>query len=70
MAPILTISAVVGRLMSYDDDDDSEYVEQGVDAFLIVVGVVLFFFPEPFTSMMGILLMLVGALMWLYDFFA
>ena len=55
--------------MSYDDDD-TEYVEQGVDAFLILVGVILFFFPEPFTSMMGILLMLVGAFMWLYDFLA
>lgn len=34
------------------------------------IGVVLFFVPEPFTSMMGILLMLVGAFMWLYDFLA
>lgn len=32
---------------------------------LLIVGVLFFFFPEPLTSMLGIILVLLAALIWL-----
>lgn len=32
---------------------------------LLIIGVLLFFFPEPLTSFLGIILILVAALIWL-----
>ncbi|MFB6164041.1 MAG: hypothetical protein ABEJ31_02685 [Haloarculaceae archaeon] len=36
---------------------------------IILVGVVLFFIPAPPTSMLGIGLILVGAVLWIVDYF-
>lgn len=36
---------------------------------MIVAGVVLFFVPVPPTSLIGIALILVGAILWLIDYF-
>lgn len=47
--------------------NDSSYGEEGVAGLLIIVGVVLLFFPEPSTSLFGVLLILIGALVWLAD---
>lgn len=56
---------------TYDDSDDSDdsYVEEGAAALLLVVGIILFFFPEPFTSLIGIGLIILGVLTWLADYF-
>ncbi len=46
-----------------------DYSEEGLAALLIIIGVVLFFFPEPITSFAGIALVLIGAIVWLADYF-
>ena len=46
-----------------------DYSEEGLAALLIVIGVVLFFFPEPITTFAGVALMIIGALVWLADYF-
>jgi len=46
-----------------------QYVEEGLAALLLVVGIILFFFPEPFTSMLGIGLIIIGVLVWIADYF-
>lgn len=51
------------------DDSDGEYVEEGAAALLLVVGIILFFFPEPFTSLVGIGLIILGVATWLADYF-
>lgn len=43
------------------------YTEEGIAALLILVGVVLFFFPEPATSAVGIALISVGVVVWIVD---
>lgn len=45
----------------------SDYSGEGVAALLMLVGAVLFLFQEPSTSLVGVLLVLVGALTWLVD---
>ena len=37
----------------------------GLASLLIIVGIILFIFPEPATSGLGVLLILVGILLWL-----
>ena len=37
----------------------------GLAGLLILVGLVLFIFPEPATSGLGVILMLIGVLLWL-----
>ena len=41
--------------------------DEGLVTFLIVGGAILFVFPEPITSSVGILMMGFGVLMWLVD---
>lgn len=36
---------------------------------LLIIGVLLFFFPEPLTSFLGIVLILIAALIWLAGWF-
>lgn len=47
--------------------DDDTWLDEGIYTLLIVVGVVLFLFPEPGTSMVGVLLMLAGGIGWVID---
>lgn len=43
---------------------DESWLDDGLVGLLLVVGVVLFVFPEPSTSALGILLIVTGILMW------
>lgn len=47
--------------------EDDTWMENGVITLLVVAGVVLFVFPEPVTSGLGIVLMAAGAIAWLID---
>lgn len=55
----------------YDESTDAEksdsWWDVGLITLLLVAGVVLFVFPEPVTSGLGILLVLTGAALWLVD---
>lgn len=46
-----------------------EWVAWLSPGLLILAGVVLFFIPAPPTSLLGIALILVGAVLWLIDYF-
>ncbi|MFB6131139.1 MAG: hypothetical protein ABEJ28_10000 [Salinigranum sp.] len=50
----------------YNDDDDSWWGD-GIVALLVLSGVVLFLIPEPATSTLGIILVLVGIGAWIVD---
>lgn len=39
----------------------------GLPALLLAAGVILFLFPEPITSTVGILLVVAGVAVWLYE---
>ncbi len=52
-----------------NEETIEDYSEEGLAALLIVIGVILFFFPEPTTSIIGIILIVIGALVWLADYF-
>lgn len=47
--------------------DDDTWLDEGIYTLLILVGVALFLFPEPGTSMVGILLMIAGGIGWVID---
>lgn len=47
-------------------DEDGRWNE-GIVSVLLVVGVVLFLFPEPATSAIGMVLVALGLAMWLLD---
>lgn len=49
------------------DDGDAG---AGTAALLILAGVILFLFPEPITSMVGVLLIVGGILLWAAERFA
>lgn len=36
-------------------------------AWVLLVGVVLFFLPEPLTSILGVIVILFGAALWLFE---
>lgn len=48
-------------------DVDDTWIDEGVIALTLVVGVALFLFPEPATSGLGLVLIVVGVLAWLVD---
>ena len=53
---------------SPDDEADSESLwDEGLITLLIVSGAILFLFPEPVTSGIGILLLFMGVVGWLVD---
>lgn len=45
----------------------SEFVDEIAPATLVLVGVVLFVFPEPATSALGSGLLLLGTAWWFYE---
>jgi hypothetical protein len=47
--------------------EDDSWLDEGLIGLTLIVGLVLFLFPEPATSAAGILLLLVGAIAWLAD---
>ena len=51
---------------TYEEEDDS-WLDEALISLLLIGGIILFFFPEPITSTIGIILVLVGALAWLVD---
>ena len=50
-----------------EEDDDGSWWDEGLIALLLVTGVILFFFPEPFTSTIGIALIALGVIAWVAD---
>lgn len=54
---------------TYDDDyeDDDSWWDIGIIGTLLVAGILLFLFPEPFTSTAGIALITLGILAWMAD---
>ena len=54
----------------YDEattDEEGTWLDEGVISLILLAGVVLFFFPEPATSALGILLLGVGVVAWIAD---
>lgn len=53
----------------YDETstDDDGWLGEGVAGILLLVGVVLFFFPEPATSALGIGLIVLGVIAWVAE---
>ncbi|NEU58637.1 hypothetical protein [Halorussus sp. MSC15.2] len=49
------------------DDRDESRVDEGLVTLFLVVGVILFVFPEPGTSVVGLFLVLVGTVGWIVD---
>lgn len=45
----------------------SQYWDEGLITLLVVGGAILFLFPEPVTSSLGVLLMGLGVIAWLVD---
>ena len=48
-------------------DEGGTWLDEGVISLVLLAGVVLFFFPEPATSAVGILLLGVGVVAWVVD---
>ncbi|MFC4451619.1 hypothetical protein [Halorussus aquaticus] len=49
------------------NDDEGSWWDEGLIGALLLVGVVLFLFPEPATSAIGIGLVTIGVIAWLID---
>lgn len=47
--------------------DDESWWEEGLATTLLVAGVVLFVFPEPITSTVGVALVVAGVGIWAYE---
>ena len=53
---------------TYDEDeDDGSWWDEGIVGLLLIAGVVLFFFPEPSTSVIGIALIGLAVVVWIID---
>lgn len=50
-----------------EDEGIWRFWDEGIVTVLIVGGAILFLFPEPATSAVGVLMMGFGVLMWLVD---
>ncbi|WP_254544433.1 hypothetical protein [Halomarina pelagica] len=48
-------------------DDDGGWLDEGAISLVLVVGLALFLFPEPATSLVGIALMGIGVVAWVID---
>ncbi|NHN61458.1 MULTISPECIES: DUF308 domain-containing protein [Halorussus] len=49
------------------DDDDGSWLDEGLIGTFIVVGAILFFFPEPTTSAVGVAMLAMGVMGWIVD---
>ena len=49
------------------DDEDWNFLHEELIPALVAVGVLLFLFPEPVTSTVGVVLVAVGVLLWAWD---
>lgn len=58
-----------GSVARTEDTSGSRFerarAKYGLGALLVAAGIVLFLFPEPITSTAGLILIVVGALIWL-----
>lgn len=50
-------------------DGDGSWWEEGLITVILVIGIVLFLLPEPTTSMLGMVLIVIGVVAWLIDAF-
>lgn len=50
-----------------DQRDTGSWWGEGLASLLLIAGVILFFIPEPITSTLGILLLILGAFVWIVD---
>ena len=50
-----------------DEDSNGSLWDEGLITLLLVAGVILFVFPEPISSGVGILLITIGVIAWLVD---
>ncbi|WP_435181678.1 hypothetical protein [Halorussus sp. AFM4] len=50
-----------------DEEDDGSWLDEGLIATFLIVGAVLFFFPEPTTSAVGIAMLAMGVMGWVVD---
>ena len=48
-------------------EDDDSWLDEGLIGLVLIAGVVLFLFPEPATSGLGVLLIAIGVVAWLID---
>lgn len=55
------------RDIAEDEEEDGSWWDEGLVGLLLITGTILFFFPEPFTSTLGIILLGVGVLAWAAD---
>lgn len=50
-------------------EEDDSWLDEGLFTALVLVGAALFLFPEPSTSLLGVVLMIFGGIGWLVDAF-
>jgi len=55
---------------SAEHEGDGGWLGIGLSTTIVVAGVLLFLFPEPATSAVGLLLVFAGTLMWLFELVA
>ena len=60
--------------MTQDDSNDEtfkeftrSYSEEGLATLLIVIGAILFIFPEPITTVTGVVVLIAGVATWFTD---
>lgn len=49
------------------EDEDGTWLDEGLITLLLVAGVILFLFPEPITTSIGIILLAAGVILWVAD---
>lgn len=71
-APVDSVDEVESRRdpSVHDPDTDDGWLGGGLVTLLLVAGIVLFLFPEPATSALGIFLVIAGAVLWVIDWAA
>ena len=65
--PVYRDDADESHVEGTSDDVDGSLWDEGLISLFLVCGVILFLFPEPTTSLVGIGLIIVGVVAWLID---